>query len=173
MIINHLFCLVFFLVAASGIRAQETWSLHSAGMHFGGSSIVKKTDAIGFVFSWDAAIRKKAHIIGAEYETATNMRIAGNRYAVDQINLLYGRRLVKADNSFILDGYIGTGFYRQSSKRIGSDDEWDSETAMGLKLKLTAQYPIYKRLYIAVTPNTTFNFSNTYFSVLGGISFRW
>ncbi len=169
---NRLYCLVLLLVIVPGIRAQDTWRLYNAGMYFGGSSIVKKADAVGFVFSWDAAVRKNGHILGAEYEAATNMRIAGNRYAVDQINLLYGRHLLQKEK-FTLTGFAGAGFYRQSFKRIGSDDKWTSETAAGLKLKLTAQYPLYKRLYVAVTPNTTFNFSNTYFSVLGGMGLRW
>lgn len=153
--------------------SQDKWNLHNVSMHFGGGSIAKKADAIGFVFSWDAAVRKKGHILGAEYETATNMRITGNRYAVDQINLLYGRSLLKHDKAFVLEGYIGSGFYRQSRKAIGSGDIWSSETAVGLKLKLLAQYPVYKQLYVSVASNVTFNFSNTYLSALAGGSYRF
>ncbi len=166
------YCL-FLVVMTSGIQAQDAWNLYNLGMHFGGSSIAKKADAVGFVFSWDAAVKKGVHMLGLEYETATNMRIAADKYAVDQINLLYGRHLMKAGSAFALDGYVGSGFYRQSNKRIGTNDDWRSATAVGLKLKLTARYLFYKRLYVAVTPNTTFNFSSTYFSVLGGMGYYW
>ena len=155
------------------LAAQERWGLYNVSMHYGGGSIVKKPDAVGFVFSWDAAVRKDRHIIGAEYETATNMRITGKRYAVDQVNLLYGRSLIRNDQLFALNVFIGSGFYRQSYKPVGTDEEWTSATALGLKLKLAAQYRLYKRLYISVNPNVTFNFSSTYLSALGGLSYRF
>lgn len=130
--------------------------------------------ANGFVFLWDAFMQKGKHLVGAEYETATNMRIAGNKYAADQINLLYGRNFTNNDKSILtVKGFVGAGFYRQSFKRIGSDDKYTSETAVGLKLRLSAEFPVYSRLYVAVSPNTTFNFSNTYFSVLAGIRYRF
>lgn len=162
-----------FLMLTLAGSAQDNWRLNNVSMHFGGGSIVKKADAIGFVFSWDAAVRKNKHIIGAEYETATNMRIAGNRYAVDQINLLYGRSILKPENAFVVEAFVGSGFYRQSFKKIGTEDEWTSETAVGLKLKLLAQYPLTKHLYVSANPNITFNFSNTYLSALAGLSYRF
>ncbi|MBX3241256.1 MAG: hypothetical protein KIT80_17235 [Chitinophagaceae bacterium] len=161
---------LFLIVSCT--QAQEKWGLYNVSMHYGVSSITKKMNTTGFVFSWDAAVRKDQHMLGAEYETATNMRIAGNRYAVDQINLLYGRNLLKT-RDFVLAGFAGTGFYRQSYKPIGSDEKWTSETAIGLKLKLAAQYPVYKQLHVSLNPNLTLNFSSTYFSLLAGLSYRF
>lgn len=162
-----LFCIV------NSLYAQDKWRFYDLGMLYGISSIAKDMKATGFVFLWDAVAQKGKHFVGAEYETATNMRIAGNKYAVDQINLLYGRNLVGENNKFGLQGFAGTGFYRQSYKKIATDDIYTSQTAVGLKLKLSGQLAVYKRMYISVNPNLTFNFSNTYFSVLGGIRYKF
>ncbi|MFT3748416.1 MAG: hypothetical protein QM768_08875 [Agriterribacter sp.] len=152
--------------------AQEKWKFHSAGMQYGISSIAKNVSSTGFVFSWEVLVRKSNHLIGAEYETATNMRIAGIKYAVDQVNLLYGRKLVHAPE-FALNGFVGTGFYRQSFKAIITDNTYQSETAVGLKTKLSAQYFISKRLCVTVNTNITFNFSSTYFSLLAGFCYTF
>lgn len=152
--------------------AQEKWKFHSVGMHYGISSIAKDIKSTGFVFSWEAVARKNKHLIGAAYETATNMRIAGNKYAVDQVNLLYGRTFAHA-SKFALNGFVGTGFYRQSFKAINTDDAYQSETAVGLNIKLSAQYSIFKRLYVTVSPSITFNFSSTYFSLPGGLCYKF
>lgn len=166
-------CLIILFCIANSLSAQDRWRFHDIGILYGAGSIAKDMKATGFVFLWDAVVQKGKHFIGAEYETATNMKIAGNKYAVDQINLLYGRCLIAENTRLSLYGFAGTGFYRQSYKKINTDDIYKSETAIGLKLKLSAQFPVYKQLYVSANPNITFNFSNTYFSVLGGIRYRF
>lgn len=162
-----LFCMVY------KPAAQERWRLYDLGIFYGIGNIAKDMHATGFVFLWDAVAQKGKHFAGVEYETATNMKIAGNKYAVDQVNLLYGRSLAGNKHKLALHGFAGAGFYRQSFKKTGSDDKYTSETAVGLKLKLSAQYPVFKQMYLSVNPNITFNFSSTYFSVLGGIRYRF
>lgn len=165
-------CLVFLLFIGGKLYGQNKWKLYELGILYGIGTIAKDMKATGFVFLWDAVAQKGKHFVGAEYETATNMKIASYKYAVDQINLLYGRNITRDSARLSLQGFIGSGFYRQSFKKIDTDDIYISETAVGLKLKLNAQFPVYKQVYVSVNPNITFNFSSTYFSVLAGVRYR-
>lgn len=155
------------------VPAQQKWRMGDIGIQSGLSAINKKISSTGWVMQWDVTVLKGKHLFGVEYETATNMRIDALEYAVDQINLLYGRDILKPEQKFRLQAFAGSGFYRQSDKRLHTDDEWKSETAIGLKLKLKAFYPLYKQWQLSINPNMNFNFSNTSFSVLAGVAYRF
>lgn len=166
-------CMLMLLGSGTALQAQQKWRLAELGIQSGIGAISKKMSSTGWAMQWDAMLQKQKHLVGAEYETTTNMRINGNRFAVDQINILYGRNMISQDCKLRVAAMVGTGFYRQSHKPIDSEEKYQSETALGLKLKLKAAYPIYKGLHVSLNPNVSFNFSNTYFSMLAGVSYRF
>lgn len=166
-------CMLILFACSTVLQGQTKWRLAELGIQSGVGAISKKISSTGWAMHWDAMLQKQQHLVGAEYETTTNMRINGNRFAVDQINILYGRNMLSQDCKLRVAAMVGTGFYRQSHKPIDSEEKYQSETALGLKFKLKAAYPIYKGLHLSLNPNLTFNFSNTYFSVLAGMSYRF
>lgn len=170
---RFILCMLMLLWGCAALQAQQKWRLAELGIQSGIGMISKKMSSTGWAMHWDAMLQKQQHLVGAEYETTTNMRINGNRFAVDQINVLYGRNVLAEDSKLRLAAMVGTGFYRQSHKPINSEAKYQSETAMGLKFKLKASYPLHKHWHVSANPNLSFNLSNTYFSMLAGICYRF